>query len=180
LLDDIDTTVERMTGTIERLLTLAAPTRQQMTREPVNLSTLAQEIIAELRQHEPARQVVVEIAPDMLAEGDARLLRMLLDDLLENAWKYTGKRATAEIRFTMQPHPETGASVYVVRDNGAGFDQSRATETFQAFQRLHTSSDFPGTGIGLAMVRRIVHLHGGAIWAEAARDQGAAFFFTLD
>jgi light-regulated signal transduction histidine kinase (bacteriophytochrome) len=104
---------------------------------------------------------------------------MLLENLLENAWKYTSKRATAAISFTVQTNPETGASVYVVRDNGAGFEQSRAADTFRAFQRLHARSEFPGTGIGLAMVRRIVTLHNGDIWAEAAPDQGAAFFFTL-
>lgn len=120
-----------------------------------------------------------EIAPDVVAPGDARLLRLLLETLLENAWKYTSKRALTRIGFTRQTQPETGMPVYMVCDNGVGFDQSRAADTFRPFQRLHARSEFPGTGIGLAMARRIVHLHRGTIWAEAIPDQGAAFFFTL-
>jgi PAS domain S-box-containing protein len=178
LLQTIESTIERMNQTIERLLLMAALTREHLASEPVNLSAIAHEIVHELCHREPARQVMFRIDPDMVVVGDERLLHMLLENLMENAWKYTSKRATAEISFTTQPDSE--ARVYVVRDNGAGFDQARAADSFRAFQRLHANSDFPGTGIGLAMVRRIVHLHGGHIWARAARDQGAAFFFTLE
>jgi PAS domain S-box-containing protein len=180
LLQTIENTIERMNQTIERLLLMAALTREHLASEPVNLSAMAREIAQELCHREPARQVSFVIEPNMVVVGDERLLHMLLENLLENAWKYTSKRATAEISFARQQQPDSAAQVYVVRDNGAGFDQARAADSFRAFQRLHANSDFPGTGIGLAMVRRIVHLHGGHIWAESARDQGAAFFFTLE
>jgi signal transduction histidine kinase len=178
LLHDIAETVTRMRQTIDRLLSLSSLTREELSHEPVSLSALVQTIVDELRRREPARQVVLNIAPDVAAVGDERLLRMALENLLENAWKYTSKCPEAVISFEVQ-QSDSGAQVYVVRDNGAGFDQTEATEVFQAFRRLHATSEFPGTGIGLAMVRRIIHLHGGTIWAQSARSQGAAFFFTL-
>ncbi|MFP4439255.1 MAG: PAS domain S-box protein [Chloroflexaceae bacterium] len=173
------TTVVQMNETIARLLTMATLSREQITREPMNLSALVQEIAADLRWRDPARHVIYDIMPEVFAAGDVRLVRMLLENLLENAWKYTGPRSPARISFTVQAHPATHAPVYVVRDNGVGFDQPHADALFQAFRRLHAVSEFPGTGIGLAIVRRIVQLHGGEVWATSTRDHGAAFFFTL-
>jgi light-regulated signal transduction histidine kinase (bacteriophytochrome) len=121
--------------------------------------------------------VAVDIAPNLYTRGDPKLLRIALDNLLGNAWKFTGKRDDARIDLGVEAG-ETGP-VYFARDNGAGFDMAYADKLFGAFQRLHDTGEFPGTGIGLATVQRIVHKHGGRIWAESAVDRGATFHFTL-
>lgn len=167
----------RMNGMIDALLAQAKLSRQPMARQPVNLSQLAAFVIDDLRKESPDRPVDVEIAPGMQVEGDPVLLRVVLDNLLGNAWKYSSKKARARIEFKRELNH--GQWVYAVRDNGVGFDMRYADRLFGMFQRLHSANDYQGTGVGLASVRRIVHRHGGQIWAESQVDQGTAFFFTL-
>jgi PAS domain S-box-containing protein len=169
---------QRMATLIDDLLKLSRITRSELKREDVNLSVLAGEVIEELHRQEPERVVQCMIQPDLIAWGDARLLRIVLDNLLGNAWKFTGKRPDAQIEFGM--HSQDGESVYFVRDNGAGFEMAYAEKLFGAFQRLHETSEFPGTGIGLATAQRIIHKHGGRIWAEGEVEKGATFYFTLE
>jgi len=161
---------------IEDLLKLSRLTRAEMQRQPVNLTTLAETIAAELRGAEPARAVQFVIAPDLYTEGDEHLLRVAMDNLLRNAWKFTSKRSAAriEVGSTTDPQP-----AFFVRDNGAGFDMAYAGKLFGVFQRLHSVNDFAGTGVGLATVQRIINRHGGRAWAMAEVDVGATFYFTL-
>jgi PAS domain S-box-containing protein len=169
---------QRMAQLIDDLLTLSRITRSEMSRERVNLSELAQVIAEQLRQAEPDRQVEFVIADAALAQADSRLIRVVLENLLGNAWKFTAKHACSRIEFgTLRQH--NGQLAYFVRDDGAGFDMAYADKLFGAFQRLHTPAEFPGSGIGLATVQRIVHRHGGRLWAEGAVEQGATFYFTL-
>ena len=130
-----------------------------------------------LRSNEPERAVTVDIRPAMHAEGDPELLRAVLDNLIGNAWKFTGKRDDAHIEVGTAEGD--GVATYFVKDNGAGFDMSHASKLFGAFQRLHAADDYPGTGIGLATVQRIIERHGGRVWAEGTVGEGATFFFTL-
>lgn len=167
----------RMNSMIDALLALSRLQMQPLVSRPVDLSQLAAYIIEDLRRAEPARTVVVEIAPGMQAQGDPTLLRVTLENLLGNAWKYSAKNPAARIRF--QATEQDGRRVYAVADNGTGFDMRFADRLFGVFQRLHSATDFQGTGVGLASVRRIVRRHGGDIWAEAEVGQGATFFFTL-
>ena len=150
---------------------------QPLARQPVNLSQIAGWVVDDLRRSAPERDVAVTIAPGMVAQGDPTLLRMALENLLGNAWKYSAKRAQAVIRF--EPCQAGGRAGYRISDNGAGFDMRFADRLFGVFQRLHSSSDFQGTGVGLASVQRIVRRHGGEIWAESEVGQGARFHFTL-
>jgi len=143
----------------------------------VDLSDLARDIAAELQRATPERLVEFAIAPHLKAQGDPRLLRVVLDNLLRNSWKYTAKQARPRIEFGSVE--ENGGRAFMVRDNGAGFDMKYADKLFGVFQRLHSAAEFEGTGIGLATVRRIINRHGGRIWAEGAVDQGATFYFTL-
>ncbi len=161
---------------IEDLLKLSRVTRAELQRQPVNLSALAESIADDLRKSEPARNVEFVLAPDLQAVGDERLLRVALDNLLSNAWKFTSGRKNARVEFgiTRQPEP-----AFFVRDNGAGFDMAYADKLFGVFQRLHTHTEFPGTGVGLATVQRILRRHEGRAWAEAAVNRGATFYFTL-
>jgi light-regulated signal transduction histidine kinase (bacteriophytochrome) len=152
-------------------------TRKEMHRERVDLSEMARGIIQELRAQEPQRGVCVDIAPGLVAEADPHLIRVVLTNLLGNAWKFTAKRPDARIEFASSS--QEGKTEYVVRDNGAGFDMAYVDKLFGAFQRLHSASEFPGTGIGLATVQRIVHRHGGRAWAQGAVDGGASFHFTI-
>jgi len=168
---------QRMDRLIDDLLTLSRVARSDMRRETVDLSELARSIAAELRNSEAERNVEFAIADDVAAEGDPALLRVALSNLIGNAWKFTSRQPTAHIEFSAAEHD--GAREYFVRDNGAGFDMAHAGKLFGAFQRLHTASEFPGTGIGLATVQRIVHRHGGQVRAEGEMGQGATFYFTL-
>jgi len=168
---------QRMGQLIEDLLNLSKVTRGDFTRTRVDLSALAQEISARLAAQNPEKRVECEISPDLEAEGDADLLRLALENLLGNAFKFTGEREKPLVRFGMEA--QQGERVYFVRDNGAGFNMSYANKLFSPFQRLHAAAEFPGTGIGLAIVERIITRHGGRIWAEAALEQGATFYFTL-
>ena len=169
--------VQRMGNLIDDLLNLSRVSRAELRPATVDLSRLATEIAAELREGNGTRAVDVSIAPGLTTQGDTQLLRVALHNLLDNAWKYTGKTPGARIEFgAMRQNDET---VYFVRDNGAGFDMQYAGKLFGAFQRLHTEREFTGTGIGLATVARIVHRHGGRIWAEGAPGAGATFYFIL-
>jgi light-regulated signal transduction histidine kinase (bacteriophytochrome) len=169
---------QRMGELIDDLLTLSRMTRSEMHRTKVDLSAIALNIATELSQTQPERQVEFAIAPGLIADGDARLLRVVLENLLNNAWKFTSNRVDSHIEFGVILHEEAKIA-YFLRDNGAGFDMTYANKLFGAFQRLHTAAQFPGTGIGLATVQRIIHRHGGRVWAEGAVEQGATFYFTL-
>lgn len=167
---------QRMGQLIDDLLKLSRVTRSEVRRAPVNLSALAGEILRSLAERDPARKVRVAIAPGLVVQGDGSLLQIALENLLGNAWKFTSRRAEASIEFgvTLADEP-----VFFVRDDGAGFDMAHAPNLFGPFQRLHTDSEFPGMGIGLAIVQRIVLRHGGRVWAEGVPDRGAVFSFTL-
>jgi len=167
----------RMGELIDDLLKLSRVSRDQMHRETVDLSAIARDVLAHLRHDAPERQVEVSIADGLSAEGDPRLLRILLENLLDNAWKFTSKTSDARIAFTAGS--EDGLPVFAVSDNGAGFDMRYASKLFGPFQRLHRATEFPGTGIGLATVQRIVNRHGGRIRAEAEAGKGATFRFSL-
>jgi PAS domain S-box-containing protein len=167
----------RMGTLIDDLLNLSRVSRAPLAADPISISALADEVLTALREAEPLRKLDIVVQRDMHAMADRGLLRVVLENLLGNAWKYTAK--TAHARIEMGGDLKEGQTIYWVRDNGAGFDMQRAGKLFGAFQRLHHVKDFPGTGIGLATVQRIVHRHGGRIWAQAAPDQGATFFFTL-
>jgi PAS domain S-box-containing protein len=169
---------QRMGELIDDLLLLARVTRSEMHFQTVNLSEIVQAIAADLQHAQPERSVDFIIAADVLVQGDFRLLKIVFENLLNNAWKFTSKKLYSTIEFGTSPQPDS-TTVYFVRDNGAGFDMAYANNLFGAFQRLHTIDEFPGSGIGLATVKRIVHRHGGRIWAEGANDQGATFYFTL-
>ena len=168
---------QRMGMLIDDLLKLARVTRAELRTGIVDLSAMAQDVATELQRSAPERRIEFVIAPGITARGDVRLLRVVLDNLLGNSWKYTAKQPRPRIEFSMRT--ENGEPVYAVRDNGAGFDMKYADKLFGVFQRLHSTADFEGTGVGLATVRRIVTRHGGRVWAVAAVDQGATFYFTL-
>jgi signal transduction histidine kinase len=167
----------RMNSMIDSLLALSRLSTQAVEQVPVDLSALAAQVMEELRQQAPERQADIRIEPGLVARGDPVLLRSVLDNLLGNAWKYASRRDVTRIEFGTTT--EGGRREFVVRDNGAGFDMRFATKLFGAFQRMHGATEFPGTGIGLASVRRIIRRHGGDIRAEAAVNEGARFYFTL-
>jgi PAS domain S-box-containing protein len=168
---------QRMAELIEALLSLARLSRGELRREPLDLAELARAIAAELRERDPSRQVDFLIADRLPAVGDPRLLRIVMENLLSNAWKFTSRRPRAAIRVGSVPSQQGIA--YSVRDDGAGFDMAYAERLFSPFQRLHSRDQFEGTGIGLATASRIIRRHGGRMWADAAPEQGAAFYFTL-
>lgn len=168
---------QRMEQLIDDLLKLAQVTRQEIRWENVDFSDMAQRIRGKLQAGDPVRKVDWVIAPHALAQGDPRLLEIALENLMGNAWKFTSKMPHSRIEFGVMP--QDGKSVFYVRDNGAGFDMHYANRLFAAFQRLHSTSDFEGTGIGLATVARIITRHGGRVWAEGAVNQGATFYFSL-
>ena len=177
-LNRVRTATQRMGHLIDAMLTLAHVTRAEIHRETVNLSTLAAEMLAELQNSEPERKVNWHIESGLVAQGDAQLLRVVLVNLLGNAWKFTGKTANAKIECGAM-HNVEGRVSFFVRDNGVGYDMAHAGKLFGAFQRLHLADEFPGTGVGLATVQRIVYRHGGRVWAEGAEGRGATFYFTL-
>ncbi|GFO56371.1 hypothetical protein GMSM_33780 [Geomonas sp. Red276] len=167
----------KMQELVEGLLTLSQVTRSELKTVPLDLSRYVRELAQELTQTEPERTVTFVIADSAPAVADPVLIRSVLQNLVANAWKYTSKTSQAVIEFGVQE--QRGDRAFYVRDNGAGFDMAHAEKLFGAFQRMHTTSQFEGTGIGLATVQRIVHRHGGEVWAEAAVDRGATFYFTL-
>jgi light-regulated signal transduction histidine kinase (bacteriophytochrome) len=176
-LDRVLGAAARMNHMIDALLTLARLSQQPLAHQPVNLSQLAGFIVDDLRRAAPERAAEVEIEPGLETRGDPTLLRLVLENLLANAWKYTARCKKAHIVFGCTQHE--GRRAYVVRDNGAGFDMRSADRLFGLFQRLHSANDFPGTGVGLASVKRIIQRHGGEVWADAEPGRGAAFHFTL-
>jgi signal transduction histidine kinase len=164
---------------IDDLLDLSRVSRRPLRREPVDLASLATEIIEDLRAAEPERNVEFVAGEDINAYGDVSLLKVALENLLGNAWKFTEREEEARIEFGVDRRPGLLGPVYFVRDNGAGFDQAYSDKLFGAFQRLHGQDEFEGTGIGLATVARIIHRHGGRVWAEGEVGEGATFYFTL-
>jgi light-regulated signal transduction histidine kinase (bacteriophytochrome) len=169
---------QRMGQLIDNLLLLSRVSRGQIQRSPVNLTAIAQSVAARLREAEPERRVEFAVQPGLTAQGDARLLDIVLSNLLGNAWKFSGGRPLARVEFGRTEVDSRPA--FFVRDNGVGFDMTYAQRLFGAFQRMHKASEFPGTGIGLATVQRVIQRHGGRVWAEAQVDRGATFYFTLE
>ena len=177
-LRQISKSARRMGEIIQDLLSLARVGRGELSRDRINLSSIARDVVEELRSKEPDRRVALHIEGRLAAEADGRLVRVALENLLGNAWKFTAK--VPDARIDVGALQEKGGTTFFIRDNGAGFDMSHAEKLFNPFVRLHTDSDFPGTGIGLATVKRVVDRHGGRIWAQSAVDQGSVFYFTLN
>lgn len=176
-LQRIRAAAQRMGALIDDLLKLSRVTRADLKKGPTDLSALASDCIAALREAEPHRKVEVVITPGLIVEADSQLMRAAIDNLLRNAWKFTRKTANARIEFGSLDGPD--GKTYYVRDNGVGFDPTYADKLFGPFQRLHSSEEFEGSGIGLATVARIIHKHGGRVWAEGKPGAGATFYFTL-
>jgi PAS domain S-box-containing protein len=168
---------QRMGHLIDDMLKLSRLTRSELHRQHLDLSAMAAGIIADLQKTEPERQVAFVLEPRLTAQGDAHLIQIMMENLLGNAWKFSSRQKQSQIEFGVKQDGQETA--FFVRDNGAGFDMAYADKLFGAFQRLHSTTDFPGTGIGLATVQRIVHRHGGRVWAESKPGLGATFYFTL-
>lgn len=168
---------QRMGQLIDDLLQLSRLSRDEMSCERVDLSALAIAVAADLRSQEPTRQVSFAIQPDLFCQGDPGLFRVVLENLLGNAWKFTAKKAAANI--AMERTEQQGLKAFLVRDDGAGFDMSHSSKLFGAFQRLHSQQEFPGTGIGLAIVQRVIHRHGGKVWAESLPGIGTTVYFSV-
>jgi signal transduction histidine kinase len=168
---------KRMAQLVDDLLSLSKITRAQLKRRPVDMTEVARKVLVDLGGRDPQRTVETRVADGLVAQADPRLLTVMLENLLGNAWKFTSKQPAATIEVGTETR--NGETIFFVRDNGAGFSMEHATKLFAPFQRLHAASDFEGTGIGLATVNRVVTRHGGRVWAEAKPDQGATFLFTL-
>jgi len=177
LLQRMRAAAQRMGLLIDDMLVLSRISRAELVCERFNLSVLAEDVVAQLRESFPEHKVEVSIQPGVEVEADPRLIRIVLDNLLGNAWKFTGKTDQARVEFGCEQHDDH--LEFFIRDNGAGFDMAYADKLFSAFQRLHSGNDFPGTGIGLATVMRVIHKHGGEVRAEGSVGQGAVFHFTL-
>lgn len=168
---------QSMSHLIDDLLNLAYASQSEISRQEVNVSQIVQSIMDDLMSLSPERQVTLRIQPNVMAQADKDLIKIALDNLLGNAWKFTARCNDPVIEFQMIKHQKQ--RVYLVRDNGVGFDMEQGEKLFKPFQRLHSKADFDGTGIGLTIVRRIVERHGGSVWFEAAVNYGATFYFTL-
>jgi light-regulated signal transduction histidine kinase (bacteriophytochrome) len=168
---------QRMAQLIDDMLNLSRIGRAEMNIQQVNLSEIAHDIVDELSGDQSEREIEFIIQEGINVMGDGRLLRIVLENLIINSWKFTSKHPTVRIEFGMQFQDEV--PVYFIRDDGAGFNMAYAHKLFRAFQRLHTNTDFPGTGIGLATVQRVIHRHGGRVWAEGEVEKGATFYFTI-
>jgi light-regulated signal transduction histidine kinase (bacteriophytochrome) len=177
MLNTVQRQARNMAGLIDDLLNLARATTVGMERKRVDLTTMARSIAEDLSTAEPERKVDFKIAEGAIANADRGLIFVVMDNLIRNAWKYTSRHKTATIEFGWTP--QKGKKVFFVRDDGAGFDSSKADKLFRPFQRLHAASEFPGTGIGLATVQRIIARHGGSVWAEGKTERGATFYFTV-
>ena len=167
-----------MSMLIDDMLKLSKLTRSEMRREQVDLSALARMALGGFGKSEPGRMVKVTVQDGLTVTGDPVLLQVAMDNLLSNAWKFTSTTEAATIEFGART--EDGKMTFFVRDNGVGFDQKYAGKLFGPFQRLHSSAEFPGTGIGLATVQRIINRHGGKVWAQGEPGKGATFYFTLE
>lgn len=176
-LQRVRSAAQRMAQLIDDLLNLSRVSRSEINIQPVDLSEIVQEIARNHGETQPERQAEFVIQEGIKVDGDSRLLRIVLENLIGNAWKFTSKHPTAKIEFGMQQQKD--GNVYFVRDDGAGFDLNYSQKLFGAFQRLHAVTDFSGTGIGLATVQRIIRRHGGNVWAEAEVEKGATFYFTI-
>jgi len=170
--------VRQMSDLTDAMLSLARLSRVQLRWEPVDLAAVSREAIAVLRERHPQTELLLDLPPSLPAHGDPRLLAQVMANLVGNAWKFSAHKPSTEIRIGTTVG-ERGDTVYFVADRGAGFDMAHASRLFGAFQRLHSPSEFEGTGIGLALVQKIIHRHGGTIWAKATPDEGATFYFTL-
>jgi light-regulated signal transduction histidine kinase (bacteriophytochrome) len=170
---------QQMDEFIDALLSLATVAQASLELTEVDLTAATRSVLADLQEREPLRKVVSHVQEGLLVQGDARLLRVAVENLVGNAWKFTGGREVAQISLTAHDEAD-GEFVYCVEDNGAGFDMAYADKLFGNFQRLHSQAEFPGTGIGLANVRRIVDRHGGRVWGESHQNEGATFKFTLE
>jgi light-regulated signal transduction histidine kinase (bacteriophytochrome) len=176
-LNRVRSACQNLSHIIDSLLDLTRLTRNELRKEEVDLSDLARKIARDFQSSQPERRVEWIIPPDLRATGDAKLLHIVLQNLLDNAWKFTGKRADA--RIEVGRGEKDGKAAFFVKDNGAGFDMAFAEKLFGPFERLHRPDEFEGTGIGLASVQRIIQRHGGEAWAEGAVDEGATFYFSL-
>ena len=170
--------VRQMSDLTEAMLSLARLSRVELEHDEVDLAALGRQVVAQLREREPERESRVEIPEHLWVHGDPRLLNQVIANLIGNAWKFSGRKPQVWLSLGSEKRPG-GETVYFVADRGAGFDMAHASRLFGAFQRLHTPSEFEGTGIGLALVQKIVSGHGGRIWAEAKPGEGATFYFTL-
>ncbi|HEY0480874.1 MAG TPA: ATP-binding protein [Kofleriaceae bacterium] len=175
LLEQIHGNARRMGAIVDDLLALSHAGRADLRRDPVDLTSIARRVLANLRLAEPSRTVEISLADGLTARCDSSLVTLALENLFANAWKFTRKRPHARISFDRE-----AGEVFAVRDDGAGFDMEHADRLFEPFQRLHSTSDFEGTGIGLAIVRRVVERHGGHVWAHAVVDEGTTVRFTLE
>jgi PAS domain S-box-containing protein len=169
--------VVRMAQLIDDLLRLSRATRAELHRTPIDLTDMAHTILKELHTTEPERHITHHLTPDLTTTGDTHLVRLALHNLLANAWKFTSRHPNPHIELGHHPHPTT--PTYYIRDNGAGFDPRYADKLFEPFHRLHTTTEYDGSGIGLAIVHRVITRHGGTIWAESTPNNGATFYFTL-
>ena len=167
----------RMGQMIDDVPKLSRVTCSDLAKEKINVSEIASEVVAQKRTEQPERSIDVSIEPGLTANADAQLVRIVLENLFDNAWKFTSKQGKAVIEFGCMPDEQE--TVFFVRDNGVGFDQKYVHKLFNPFQRLHSTEDYPGTGIGLATVKRIVNRHGGKAWAEGKEGKGASFYLTL-
>jgi light-regulated signal transduction histidine kinase (bacteriophytochrome) len=163
----------QMDRLIDDLLKLSRASRTGIQNSEINLSLMGEQIISELRRAEPDHTVTWVLTPNLMAQGDERLMRLVLDNLLRNAWKFSSKQPNARIELGRVNNE------FFVRDNGAGFDMAYAGKLFGVFQRLHSASEFPGSGVGLAIVQRVINRHGGRVRAEGKVNSGATFYFTL-
>jgi len=176
-LERVRAAAQRMAILIDDLLNLSRVTRTALQPKFINLSKMAEEIVQGLQESQPQRQVTVSLTPDLMVEADPHLMHIVLENLLSNAWKFTSKKEQSMIEFGQKNHVRE--RTFYVRDNGVGFDMAYADKLFGVFQRLHSVTEYPGTGVGLATVHRIISIHGGRIWAESAEGQGTTFYFTL-
>ena len=176
-LERVRAAAQRMAVLIDDLLNLSRVTRTALQPKFINLSKMAEEVVDGLRETQPERHVTFSLTPDLMVEADPHLMHIVLENLLSNAWKFTSKQEYSAIEFGQKAHVKE--RTFYVRDNGVGFDMAYANKLFGVFQRLHSVSEFPGTGVGLATVHRIISIHGGRIWAESAEGKGTTFYFTL-
>ena len=177
-IEKIVSSAERMAIMLKGITQVTHYSSVALKRQPVDLTALAHRVIGELRRADPGRPLQIVIGAGISANGDPKLLQTVLENLLGNACKFTAKRADARIEFGTAPQPD-GTVAYFVRDNGIGFDMAYADRLFGVFQHLHDAKQYPGSGIGLAIVERIIHRHGGQVWAEGAENTSATFYFTL-